>query len=154
MKYEFVFYCDKERAIKEVLYNLKKKPFYLCENKTIYGKRWGNFVDLIHGTEVNHNLRTIFTMYFKEIEPGKTVAKGVFRYRWIDMVIFAALVIIFGLPIIFNFGNVEKNDMIVTLLMALIIVGINAFSIFIERKNRSRIIEHIKTHQRIINGDM
>lgn len=150
--YQLEFNCDKETAIKEVLYGTEK-PKLLFEDIVIYGRKWGSFVNLYHGITYGNSFRPIFTAYFKEVEPGKTVVKGLFRWNWfvtlfsivwLSGVVFAA----------FNIFSVNNFISWTPLFFLLFFVGLIAFCTYLERKNRKNIIDHIKMHQRIINGEL
>ena len=150
--YQFEFNCDKETAIKEVLHGTEK-PKLLFEDYCIYAKQWGSFVNLYHGITYQNSFRPIFTACFKEVEPGKTVVKGLFRWNW-----FVTLFSIVWLSVViyaaFCIGFSDFPASLTPLFFILFFVGLIAFCTYLERKNRKNIIDHIKMHQRIINGDI
>ncbi len=149
--YKFEFNCDKETAIEEVLCDTEK-PKLIFENESMYGKRIGSFVNLYCGISYRNSFRPVFTMYFKEIEPGRTVAKGIFRWQWF-VTIFSIVWLSLVASIWFNIGNGNKLAFVVPLFFVLFFVGLVSFCTYLERNNRKDIIEHIKVHQRIINGE-
>ena len=151
MKYEFEFNCDKERAIEEVLQDTSK-PVLLFEQEFIYAKKTGSFVKLYHGISYRNSFRPIFTMHFKETEPGKTLAKGFFRWNW-STALFSVVWVSIVCSIWFKLGDAPIWVWFVPLFFLLFFAGLVTFSTYLERNNKKDIIEHIKMHQRIINGE-
>ena len=148
--YQFEFNCDKETAIKEVLY-CTEKPVLLFEQDVIYGRRIGSFVSLYRGISYQNSFRPVFKMHFKEIEPGKTVAKGVFKWHWF-ITLFSVAWLSVAVSAWLKMGNAPKLVMLVPLFFILFFVGLVSFCTYLERNNKKEIIEHIKMHQSIINN--
>ncbi|MBQ6795006.1 MAG: hypothetical protein IJO83_02540 [Clostridia bacterium] len=149
--YKFELKCDKETAIKEVLQDTEK-PKLIFENESMYGKRVGSFINLYCGISYRNSFRSIFTMYFKEVEPGRTVAKGIFRWQWFGT-LFSVVWLSLVASIWFNIGDADIFAFVVPLFFVLFFVGLVSFCTYLERNNRKDVINHIKMHQRIINGE-
>lgn len=148
----FEFNCSKETAIEEILKDTEKSTV-VFEDVVIYGRKWGNFVNLYHGITYKNSWRPIFTAYFKEVEPGKTIVKGLFRWN-----LFVMAFSLFWLSAVgyigFNIATTAIRAFWVPLLFILFFVALTFFSTFAERKNMKKIIEHIEKCQKNINGEM
>lgn len=149
--YEFEFNCDRDTAIEEVLHDTKKPPVFF-ENDSLYGKKIGSFVRLHYGISYRNSFRPIFTLCFKEIEPGKTKAKGFFRWNWFTT-LFSIVWVLGVLSVFFNMGNAPWYVFLFPLFFLLFFAGMVVFCTYLERNNRKAIIEHVKMHQRIINNE-
>lgn len=148
--YEFEFNCDKETAIQEVM-RYTEKPVLLFEQDIIYARRIGSLVSLHHGISYHNSFRPIFKLHFKEVEPGKTIAKGIFGWNW-----FATLFSVVWVSIVcsawFKMGDGPRWVMLVPLLFLLFFAGLVTFGIRIERNNKKAILDHIKWGQGVINN--
>lgn len=148
--YEFEFDCDKETAIEEVLRHTKK-PILLFEQDVIYARRIGSLVTMHRGISYRNSFRPLFKMHFKELEPGKTVAKGVFVWHWFAM-LFSIVWVLIVCSMFFELGDGPKWIMVVPVVFLLFFAGMITYGTYLERNNRKEIIEHIKERQKNINN--
>lgn len=148
--YEFEFNCDKETAIEEVIHDVKK-PSIMFEDKVIYGRKMSNFVNLYHGITYRNSFRPILTLHFKEIEPGKTIVKGFFRWH-LFVFIFSIVWLLLVIKMASSIDVVNSGVLWMPIFFIVFFFGIVTYGTYCERKNKERLINHIKMHQNIINN--
>ena len=148
--YEFEFNCDKETAIEEIL-SYTEKPVLLFEQDVIYARRIGSLVSLHHGISYRNSFRPILKLHFKEVEPGKTIAKGIFRWNWL-VTLFSVVWVSIVVRMFFILKDEPGWTGLFPIFFILFFVALAGFSTFSGRKNRRDIIDHIKWAQGVINN--
>lgn len=155
--YEFEFNCDKNTAVEEILHDVKKAVLMFEEN-AIYGKaaKDKNRIILYNGIDGRNSFRPVFSAKVIENDYGKTVIRGHFRFH-IYTIIFSIVwfsVLLYGLLESFLTSSTADVEYVVSfaLFFSLAYVLFCVFGIALGRKNKKKVIDHIKMHQRIINN--
>ena len=144
--YEFIFDCDKESAISQIMAGVQKTCCFM-EDEIIYGKVSKNSILLYKGFGYRNNIKLVFVADVLE-ENGKTILKGRWRlpvYLRIFISVFVAIsVLISLLPTIFSRGTANLPllylSSAIVLVFALVIFGIG---VKLGEKGRKDVIKHL-----------